>query len=159
MKIQNQETGRSLVEMLCVIGIISILTVGVMSTVQYGMTSYRAEAMHTTIEYVANGTADIYSWSRAYPTSDDDSMAKRIIDNNICDNCTRNGTRVEIPTTWGHITVEPVNESYFQITTGQIPTKVCEYLSESNWQIAIPEDHINCEGADGYMSGITFTVN
>ncbi|MBR6674637.1 MAG: hypothetical protein IKL32_01795 [Alphaproteobacteria bacterium] len=63
-RIAGNESGRSLVEMLGTIGIITMITVGAISGASTGMALWKANQTHEQIMEIIQGITDIYSWNR-----------------------------------------------------------------------------------------------
>ena len=160
----THESGRSLTEMMAVLGIIGVLTVGIVSGIQFGMTSFRVNALYNTIETTASGVIDLYSWSRKYPESDDAStMADQILSNDICDDCKKVGNNAAVTTPWGTLTVAPAELDHFQMTLDTVPYSVCQQLKDLKWQHVVwaaplSEDKPACTDASGETKNIIFHV-
>lgn len=134
MMMNTNETGRSMVEMLGVLAVIGVLTVGGISAMNFGMQAYNVSQVYSQVEETARGISDIFSWSRAYPTTNDFGL--RIVNNDVCDayGCQVNGKGVEADTPWGKMTVTPETGDYFVITLDSVPKAACEQLKAYQWQ-------------------------
>ena len=148
---KQNESGRTLLEMLGVLAIIGVITVGAMSGLKFGTDSFRATALHDMVETTAQGVADLYSWSREYPTTGDDSkvisLADAVPDNGICDafKCKADGDVVKAITTYGTMTIASGDESYFTITLTAIPKDICMRLAAITWQNVNWDESQTCE--------------
>ena len=138
----NNESGRSLVEMLGVLTIIGVLGVGVISSVNFGMESMRVAAVYDEVEVTAQGVRDLYSWQRSYPDkpADAEAMWAKICNNGVFDekpaDCIANG----IETPWGKLEVTPGNDgTNFIITLTNVPKRACERLLAYQWKNVTPE--------------------
>jgi len=142
MRIQN-ETGRSLIEMLAVVSIIGVLIVGTMSALRFGTVSLQVSSVYDLIENTAAGVSDLYSWNRSYPTIHQaEAMGKRIVKSgDVCEGCvaTSEGAEVELP--WGldgdnTMIIRPGDEEHFEIALPDIPKEVCLRLKNMQWHNA-----------------------
>jgi len=132
----NNESGRSLVEMLGVLTIIGVLGVGVISSVNFGMESMRVAAVYDEVEVTAQGVRDLYSWQRNYP-SDTASMREKICNNGVFDrDCTANHV---VTTPWGNLEVSSGGDDHFMITLTNVPKRACERLLAYQWKNVTPE--------------------
>ena len=138
MRNLTNEQGRSLVEMMAVICIIGVLTVGAISATSYGLQSMNLVSLYETVESTASGVSDLYSWSRAYPT---DGMGDKIANNDICDGCEAVGDNAETSETpLLKMTISPNDAASFYITLtphdgeSSIPFIVCSRLADFTWQ-------------------------
>lgn len=158
MRNLTNEQGRSLVEMLAVVCVIGVLTVGAISATNYGFKSVRLVNLYETIESTASGVSDLYSWSRAYPTK---GMGEKIANNDICDGCRADGESATTDTTpLLKMTISPDTAENFQIiltphegeTT--IPMDICNRLADFDWQNAEWDESNDCKEL---TNQITFT--
>ena len=137
MQLNTQETGRTMMEMIGVIAIIGVLTIGAISTVNYGLESFRVSSAHSLVENTANNVSDLYSWKRGFPTTEE-AKAMR---NKICANkevfdedcVAEQETAATVGTAWGYLKVEPKNISQFQITLTNVPYQACNQLLGMKW--------------------------
>jgi len=60
------ESGRSLIEMLAVIGIIGVLSVGVVSTVRWGLVSGQTFSLQADVESAAQQLQELCSWNSSW---------------------------------------------------------------------------------------------
>ena len=147
MMMNTNETGRSMVEMLGVLAVIGVLTVGGISAMNFGMQAYNVSQVYSQVEETARGISDIFSWSRAYPTKGDTNFATRVVGNDVCDayGCQVKGKGVEADTPWGKMTVTPETGDYFVITLDSVPKAACEQLKAYQWQnVKVSESKTNC---------------
>lgn len=121
------ESGRSMVEMLGVLCIIGVLTIGAASVVQFGTRSYQATNLYSRIENAASDVSDRYSWKRTYPT---DKLADDLA-------TTLGGTydngKINVDTPLGTMVVATKDEDGFTITVNGIPKSPCQQLQSMNW--------------------------
>lgn len=62
--VASNESGRSLIEMLGTIGIITMITVGAISGAGTSWTFWKANQTHEQVMEIIQGISDIYSWNR-----------------------------------------------------------------------------------------------
>lgn len=127
--IETDESGRSLIEMLGTIAIITMITVGGMTGAGYAMQSWRANTAADDIEQAVLGVQDLYSWQKDYTGL---SMSK------ICQNDVLSRDCVNYK--WknpfgGDMYVEPVNGGEnFTITLTEVPAASCRNLLSRSWE-------------------------
>ena len=130
------ESGRSMVEMLGVLAIIGVLTVGAMSTVNYGIESFRVRAVYDLVEETARGVSDLQSWKRCYADESPAATKTKICKNVFDDKCeTGTGiTDATIKTAWGKLSVSLDNNgSEFHIQVTGVPYGSCNQLLNMDW--------------------------
>ena len=142
MRIQD-ETGRSLIEMLAVVSVMGVLIVGAMSALRFGTVSMQVSSVYELIENTAAGVSDLYSWNRSYPTaSQAEAMGQRIVKSgDVCEECvaTANGAEVDLP--WGldgdnAMIIRPGDAEHFEIALPDVPKEVCLRLKGMQWNYA-----------------------
>ncbi|MGN0919509.1 MAG: type II secretion system protein [Alphaproteobacteria bacterium] len=67
----QNESGRTMLEMLGVLAIMGIITYGAIAGINYGMSSYKINQTYAEVQDIIQGIEDLYSWSKGYPTRDD----------------------------------------------------------------------------------------
>ena len=139
MTISENESGRSLIEMLAVISVISMITVGSISAMNYGLQAYRANASYDLVESTAQRVSDLYSWMKGYPT-DSEKMKNLICDNDIFDNGCIDGAVATAAAPWGQIKIEAGDETVFRITLTDVPQRGCDQLKQMGWRYVQPAD-------------------
>ena len=138
MTISENESGRSLIEMLAVISVISMITVGSISAMNYGLQAYRANASYDLVESTAQRVSDLYSWMKEYPT-DSTSMKNLICNNDIFDSeCIGNESVATAAAPWGQIKIEAGDATAFRITLTDVPQRGCEQLKQMGWRYVQP---------------------
>ena len=152
--LSSSELGRSMVEMLGVLAIIGVLTVGAMSGITFGLTSFRAQMVYDQVESAANAVTDLFSWYRDYPSGED-------FTNTICgkgnvfeSECESGKAGVKTVFTDSFIEVVPNDEHGFVITVSNVPKDACERLADMAWVNVQPADsNSNC----GATNNLTYT--
>jgi len=64
--ISQNESGRNLMEILAVLGIMAVITISAMIGIGAGLYIFRAEAIRRDVEEIPRGLLDVYSWSGGY---------------------------------------------------------------------------------------------
>lgn len=80
--IKQNESGRTMLEMLGVLAIMGIIMYGAISGIGFGVSMYKINATYNQLEEISQGLTDLYSWSRSYPTKDG-VMKKAVCDNAV----------------------------------------------------------------------------
>ncbi len=84
------ESGRTMLEMLGVLGIMGIIMYGAVAGINYGMSTYKINQTYNEIQEAIQGIQDLYSWSRSY----DGITIGTLCDNDIFANCTTGDSTV-----------------------------------------------------------------
>ena len=132
--ISENESGRSMVEMLGVLSIMGVIMYGAVAGINYGIDMYNINATHTEVEELAQAVMDLFSWTQNYSGLSNNSSAI-LCDNDAFASC-RNG---QMTNKWGaSVTVTPVQEdgsacagencTAFTITYQDVPYLACERL-------------------------------
>ena len=141
----TNETGRSMVEMLGVLAIIGVLTVGAMSTVNYGIESFRVRSAYDLVEETAKGVVDLYSWKRSYRDDDDDGKNRTAMKTKVCKNIfneckngpsekCEDGADASCKTAWGKLIVTPgADDAEFAMSLTDVPFASCSQLLNMEW--------------------------
>ena len=159
MQINNSESGRTMMEMIGVIAIIGILTVGAISTVNYGLESFRVSSAFSLVETTANNVSDLYSWRREFPT-DRTSMRDKICANKVFDEeCVADQENATVSTPWGYLTVEPDSETQYRITLTNVPYMACNQLLTMKWTNVTPNENNACSEEDEAKTDLVFYGN
>ena len=149
--ISQQESGRSMVEMLAVLCVIGVLVAGATSGISFGMTSYKVSSVHQRVESIASGVSDLFSWRREFPT--DESFGTLISKNEVCSGCEfqKNGNgAVMNDSGFGPISVQPSNYESFGIAVEEVPEDACNQLKEKQW--------VNAEWSEPAVCGASNTI-
>lgn len=147
-KVQKNESGRTMVEMLAVIVIVGVLTVGGITANSIANRLFRENIVYEEVETLISGITDTYSWARSYSDLNDQTVCDNEIVAGICI-CDEIKKEVdeEIITTkdncklknvfGGSITIHPAdNGQTFLIKYANVPSTVTEKLEEKAWQNA-----------------------
>ena len=69
IKNKSVESGRTMLEMLGVLGIMGIIMYGAVAGINYGMSTYKINQTYNEVQEAIQGIQDMYSWSRFYPSN------------------------------------------------------------------------------------------
>ena len=126
MKTSN-ESGRSMVEMLGVIAIIGVISVGAITSMSYVDSYFRTSATLMDIEQIARDINDMYSWAADYSGLNMADLCKEKIVQNCVDGS-------KILNRWGGTmtvqSLEQFNHMKFSIVLTQVPQVACERLQD-----------------------------
>ncbi|MBR6412578.1 MAG: hypothetical protein IKS41_05415 [Alphaproteobacteria bacterium] len=161
MQINNQESGRTMMEMIGVIAIIGVLTVGAISAVNFGLESFRVSSAFSMVENTAAAVSDLYSWKREFPTNAEaKQMRDKICDNKVFDDtCLDQENAATIPTAWGYLMVEPDSASQFKITLTNVPYMSCNQLMTMSWTNATLDSKLTCKEDGDAKTDMVFYGN
>lgn len=120
------ESGRSMVEMLGVLCIVGVLTIGAASVVQFGMRSYQATNLYSRIENAASDVSDRYSWRRTYPDKLTQDLATTL-------GGTYDDGKIKVETPLGTMVVAAEDANGFTITVNGVPKSPCQQLQSMKW--------------------------
>ncbi len=124
---RSNESGRSMVEMLGVIAIIGVISVGAITSMAYVDSYFRVSATLMEIEQMARDINDIFSWAPDYEGLDNQLMCEE----DVVHDCS---TGYKIPNRWGgELNVAAVNNGDwvgFTITLTDVPRTACYRLIE-----------------------------
>lgn len=128
---KQAESGRSLIEMLAVIGIIGVLSVGIISTVRWGLVSGGAFSLQADVESAAQQLQELCAWNGSWGE------------------CGPQTTDLDLPSS---LTLKEGAVGILQ-TTETVPVRVCRRLlnpAYTNWS----EDLIASISVGGSANGV-----
>lgn len=132
---KSQEYGRSLVEMLAVVGIMSIIGMGAVATVRYAIVGGAALGVQTSVENAVQGIQELCSWD---PNYNNCNLTQQVaIDNDIV----KEGGNMTVATT----------ENAFTVTVTGVSKRACRRLinpAYTTWAPGLVK-FINAHGSDG----------
>ena len=157
-QIRNQ-IGRTMMEMLAVLAVIGVLTVGAIAGLNQAMEKFRVSKTHDDILSISQAVADLYAWSRRYPpTANDSSLASAEMDkmckNEVFPDGCISGVAKNI---YGgqYIVVTDSLNSIIKITVTGLPTEACNALAsdEMDWGGYLVEGDHNpsCEAGPQFV--------
>lgn len=134
--ISPNESGRSLVEMLGTIAIITMITIGGIAATRMALDTFRANSAGDQIEQVAQGVMDLYSWKKDYNGVGSSELFWQ-----------KNCSSINKPCTNGHfkpivgvdMSVSSFNKG-FAITVTDIPAVTCRTLKNKTWVLVSKTD-------------------
>ena len=125
---QNNQSGRSMIEMLAVLMIIGVLTVGAVTGLSQAVDKYKAEKIHSDVQYINQEVANLYSWMRNYPSVAD---MNRFCNNDIFpDGC--DGSNVGANPYGGQYAIS-FDKGQMIIQVDGLPDEVCKDLTLREW--------------------------
>lgn len=72
--IKQNESGRTMLEMLGVLAVMGIIMYGAISGIGFGVSMYKINATYNQLEEISQGLTDLYSWSKSYPEKGEDMI-------------------------------------------------------------------------------------
>ena len=131
-QLKTNESGRTMLEMLGVLGIMGIIMYGAVAGINYGMSTYKINQTYNEVQEVIQSIQDMYSWQRGYPK---DFSGETLCDNDVFVRCSDNTPK---NTFEGDIEVKGNCSSgslcnSFYVTYPNIPQEVCYRLKEMDW--------------------------
>ena len=161
----QDESGRSMIEMLGVLSIMGVIMYGAVAGINFGIDMYKINATYNEIEELGQAITDLYSWNsgnydgltKYTDTSGNYSSSAQIIcDNDAYPNCTNNNT--QLTNQWGGgVNVGSVGTEAedFVIEYTGLPYVACERLrTEPSFQSVCIGKNIDC--ASGNTNIVTF---
>jgi prepilin-type N-terminal cleavage/methylation domain-containing protein len=154
---QKSQSGRSMIEMLAVLMIIGVLSVGALAGLTQVNRKFNAVKMHNDMHSISAEVVNLYSWQRSYPDSNQAGFQATLCREEVFpDGCDENN--VAYNPFGGVYTVTTdtnVNSPTFQtltITTDNLPESVCKDLEIQEWLYVIGEP----ECTTGTSFSVTF---
>ncbi|MDR2902409.1 MAG: hypothetical protein LBU87_04800 [Lactobacillales bacterium] len=147
---KENESGRSMVEMLTIVSIIAVITIAAMESVRYAMFRFRVVNIQNEAENIAMETTKLYSSYRSMCRGQTDSECSQNIQKTVCNNkiiplgCSND---VGINLYGGSILVG-IDGRQLTVKYTQVPESVCFYLKDpalTTWSI-IESVACRCEG-------------
>ena len=166
--IQN-ESGRTMLEMLGVLAIMGVIMYGAIAGISFGVESFKINATFNLLEELSQGVIDLYSWSPTYNSSGAE------IENVVCQNdvvecnsgykSASGGEKIKTQLTNSTITIGSTGDR-FVIYHHKLSNLACSRLSNmtySNLCVRFEDEnkkcgidhlpagfqHTNCDEADG----------
>lgn len=132
-QIKTDESGRTMLEMLGVLGIMGIIMYGAVAGINYGMSTYKINQIYNEVQEAVQSIQDIYSWQRGYPESFD---LETLCQNDVFVRCD-GGTPKNVYE--NNISVEGIGScsssicSSFKVSYAGIDEDICYRLKEMDW--------------------------
>ena len=129
----QSESGRTMLEMLGVLGIMGIIMYGAVAGINYGMNTYKVNQVYTEVQEAIQGIEDLYSWSSKY-TEDINKYATDPANEIFVRGC-QSGADAQCKNAFdGSITVaQRCSGRSFKIIYVGVPQSECERLQEMEW--------------------------
>lgn len=86
-QLKHSESGRTMLEMLGVLGIMGIIMYGAIAGINYGMSTYKINQTYNEVQEAVRGIQDLYSWSRDYGRITLKDLCENDIFTNSCTGC------------------------------------------------------------------------
>lgn len=149
----THQSGRSMIEMLGVLVVIGVLSMGALAGYTQAITKYRSNKTFDDITYISDEISKLYSWQRKYPTTINYTT---LCSNDVFpDACT---DAAPLNAFRGNFCVTS-NGSTLTISASDIPQNECTLLMNREWPYAIDVSCGSGAGACSSSSGnSTLTV-
>ena len=155
--LRHTQTGRSMVEMLAVIMIIGVLTVGALTGFNQTMEKYNVGKMHTDIQSISTEVANLYSWQRGYPESGkNNNFMSQLCSNEVFpDGCDAN---LNAYNPFGGKYTVTAADGYLTIKADGLPAGACEDLVIREWSYVAEEPKCDPNSTAASTIPRTFTI-
>ena len=152
MAIQKEfQKGRSMVEMLAVIMIIGVLTVGALAGFTQAMQKFNVGKMHNDIQSISSEVVNLYAWQRGYPNSGEASFLATLCQEDIFpDGCDENGVAINPFGGTYTVTTNTTNQTLTIVADG-LPEGACTDLEIQEWAYIVGTPSCSSDGK-------TFTI-
>ena len=149
---RNNQSGRSMVEMLCVLAIIGVLTVGGLKGYQYMVARYKANKIAETVAFIVTQIRTGYSTQENYAGLDNEiAINIGAIPEPLIEKDNHNNITHRLPTPWGGFvnifasakrsdsviidpnTGETLGVDGFVVEVGNISRRACTLLATNDW--------------------------
>lgn len=126
-QMKNNESGRTMLEMLGVLGIMGIIMYGAVAGINYGMSTYKINQIYNEVQEAVQSIQDIYSWQRGYTGIN----ASTLCQNDVFVSCD-DGTPKNVYE--GNISVSAISGgASFKVSYAGIDEDICYRLKEMDW--------------------------
>lgn len=149
----NNESGRSLIEMLGTIAIITMITVGAISGANVGMSMWKAAQTKEDVMGLIVGIQDLYSWDRdGIPNGEGATWSPNLCDQDLIDRECDKDNRTWTSAFGTDITVSSSN-NVITVTVKGVPAMACKQFGADGK--IITEFRANCP-TKGNAESVTF---
>lgn len=149
-KQNNMQSGRSMVEMLAVLGVIGTISVGVMTGIGYGLFRTQATVISTNVQRGIQDIQEMCSWDGGNY-------------GNCLDTATIEEFKKDDISVRGNWDIVGANDGSFTITIKNVPQRACRQMVNSevtHWEDSgvtqISTGVATCKVTDGKITGCTF---
>lgn len=135
--IKQNESGRTMLEMLGVLAVMGIIMYGAISGIGFGVSMYKINATYNQLEEISQGLTDLYSWSRSYP-AEEGAMIKAVCKNAVTE-CGGSDTEPIILDEYGGISIDQYNKpgeeegARYQLTIKGLTELACGRLKTMSY--------------------------
>ena len=125
-QLKHSESGRTMLEMLGVLGIMGVIMYGAVAGINYGMSTYKINQTYNEVQEAMQAIQDLYSWQRCYP---DNVFTGIVQDNDIL----LNGAKI------GTVSVAGIGASCnsgvesFKLEYSEVSEAIVSRLAEMEW--------------------------
>ncbi len=142
----RQESGRSMIEMLGVLAIMGIITVGAITMISFAMKSQKRTAVTDDIAQMVTGVRQLLGEYDDFSNINNSTIFGAI------------GMSSKNPYGGDYeLTVNPSNSRQFVVSIGGLSKSDCEYFTTKAWSDSA--DYLMSDGATGGASGTCTDVN
>ena len=146
----NTQTGRSMIEMLAVLMIMGILTIGVMAGFNQMLDKYNAGKMHTDMMSISSEVVNLYSWQRSYPAINMEELCENDI---FPDGCTDDSKAIN-PFDGEYILSTSAENQTLTIQATGVDSEACKDLCLREWDNIYTAP--NCNDCEKGTFSVTF---
>ena len=147
---KNTQAGRSMIEMLAVLMIMGILTIGVMAGFNQMLDKYNAGKMHTDIMSISSEVVNLYAWQRSYPAINMQELCENDI---FPDGCTDDNKALN-PFDGTYKLTTSDTEQTLTIEADGVAPDACKDLCLREWDNLYTAP--NCSDCDNGKFSVTF---
>lgn len=148
---KQNESGRTMLEMLGVLGIMGIIMYGAVSGINYGMGTYKINQIYNDVQEQIQAVSDLYSWSRDYPGGD--TMTKTACANDVFSRGCTSDQKAGLHPYGEGITINQTDGGgSFSIQYSGIPQDACLRLLEMEWGMIGVSSDTHCESKDNTIT-------
>ena len=138
---RKNQSGRTMVEMLAVLAVIGVLTVGAIAGLSQAMDKYRLSKTHDDILSINQSIVDLYAWSRRYPDMSAAKMQEMCKNDVFPDGCI-SGSVAKNVYGGAYEIMTSSTDSVVTITLTNLPSNACTDLAsdEMDWGEYLVDD-------------------
>ena len=149
---QNQdESGRSMIEMLAVLSIMGVIMYGAIAGINFGIDMYKINATYNEVEELAQSIVDLYSWNKQTPYSN--LNIKTVCDNDAYPTCSNDNQTMT--NQWGGRVIVGKRDdgNSFAIVYNSVPSIACERLrTEPGFQNICVDKTTSCNQSSNELT-------
>ena len=156
---RNNQSGRTMMEMIAVLAVIGVLTVAAIAGLAQTMEKYRISKTHDDILSISQSVVDLYAWARRYPDMSNSTQiankrAEMCKNDVFPDGCVSGSVAKNVYGGNYEVTTNATASTITIKATG-LSTKACQELASdsTDWGPYLVES-----GTNPSCSGTTFTV-